>query len=413
MNHTLRRDAETIIRQAISAVTPANAVGKALKDRSFPGRVYLVAAGKAAWKMADAAARTLGDALTAGVVVTKYGHVEHPLPRIACYEGGHPVPDEQGVAGTQAALDLTRDLQPEDTVLFLLSGGGSALFENPLIPLAELQSITDQMLAAGCDIVEINTARKRLSAVKGGKFAAWCAPAHVISIVLSDVLGDPLDMIASGPTAPDCSTCEQALTVIRRYHIQISAQAEACLRTETPKELPDAEAQIIGSVRELCRAAAKSAEALGYESFVLTDQLCCEAREAGSFLGSILKSHTGSRKSVAFIAGGETVVHLTGNGIGGRNQELALAAAPLIEGIPGAAVFSVGSDGTDGPTDAAGGYTDGDTQAALHAVGISVFDVLQRNDAYHALKAVDGLIFTGPTGTNVNDVSVALLRAES
>ena len=166
-------------------------------------------------------------------------------------------------------------------------------------------------------------------------------------------------------------------------------------------------------MRELCRAAAKSAEALGYESFVLTDQLCCEAREAGSFLGSILKSHTGSRKSVAFIAGGETVVHLTGNGIGGRNQELALAAAPLIEGIPGAAVFSAGSDGTDGPTDAAGGYTDGDTQAALHAVGISVFDVLQRNDAYHALKAVDGLIFTGPTGTNVNDVSVALLRAES
>ena len=155
MNHTLRKDAETIIRQAISAVTPANAVGKALKDRSFPGRVYLVAAGKAAWKMADAAARTLGDALTAGVVVTKYGHVEHPLPRIACYEGGHPVPDEQGVAGTQAALDLTRDLQPEDTVLFLLSGGGSALFEKPLIPLAELQSITDQMLAAGCDIVEI------------------------------------------------------------------------------------------------------------------------------------------------------------------------------------------------------------------------------------------------------------------
>ena len=409
MNHTLRKDAETIIRQAISAVTPANAVGKALKDRSFPGRVYLVAAGKAAWKMADAAARTLGDALTAGVVVTKYGHVEHPLPRIACYEGGHPVPDEQGVAGTQAALDLTRDLQPEDTVLFLLSGGGSALFENPLIPLAELQSITDQMLAAGCDIVEINTARKRLSAVKGGKFAAWCAPAHVLSIVLSDVLGDPLDMIASGPTAPDRSTCEQALTVIRRYHIQISAQAEACLRTETPKELPDAEAQIIGSVRQLARAAADACRALGYTPVLLTDQLCCEARDAGSFIASILKTQANQGQKIAFLAGGETVVHLSGNGLGGRNQEMALAAAQGIAGIKNAAVICVGSDGTDGPTDAAGGYVDGDTRTALAEKGLSYAAMLENHDAYHALEAVDGLIKTGPTGTNVNDIAVALI----
>ena len=172
MNHTLRKDAVTIIRKAIDAVTPAYAVEKALKGRSFPGKVYLVAVGKAAWKMAEAAARTLGDTLTSGVVVTKYGHAEHALSRITCYEGGHPVPDAQGVAGTQAALELTRDLQQSDTVLFLLSGGGSALFEKPLIPLTELQSITDQMLAAGCDIVEINTVRKRLYGVKGGKFAA-------------------------------------------------------------------------------------------------------------------------------------------------------------------------------------------------------------------------------------------------
>ena len=409
MNHTLRKDAVTIIRKAIDAVTPAYAVEKALKGRSFPGKVYLVAVGKAAWKMAEAAARTLGDTLTSGVVVTKYGHAEHALSRITCYEGGHPVPDAQGVAGTQAALELTRDLQQSDTVLFLLSGGGSALFEKPLIPLTELQSITDQMLAAGCDIVEINTVRKRLSGVKGGKFAAWCAPAKVLSIVLSDVLGDPLDMIASGPTVPDRSTCEQALEAIRRYNIQISSEAEACLRKETPKSLPDAETVIIGSVRQLAKAAEDACQTLGYTPVLLTDQLCCEARDAGSFMASILKTHANQGQKTAFLAGGETVVHLSGNGLGGRNQEMALAAAQGIAGIQNAAVICVGSDGTDGPTDAAGGYVDGDTLAALAEKGLSYTSMMENHDAYHALEAVGGLIKTGPTGTNVNDIAVALI----
>ena len=409
MNHTLRKDAETIIRKAIDAVTPAYAVEKALKGRSFPGKVYLVAVGKAAWKMAEAAARTLGDTLTSGVVVTKYGHAEHALSRITCYEGGHPVPDAQGVAGTQAALELTRDLQQSDTVLFLLSGGGSALFEKPLIPLTELQSITDQMLAAGCDIVEINTVRKRLSGVKGGKFAAWCAPAKVLSIVLSDVLGDPLDMIASGPTVPDRSTCEQALEVIRRYNIQISSEAETCLRKETPKSLPDAETVIIGSVRQLAKAAEDACQTLGYTPVLLTDQLCCEAKDAGSFMASILKTHANQGQKMAFLAGGETVVHLSGSGLGGRNQEMALAAAQGIAGIQNAAVICVGSDGTDGPTDAAGGYVDGDTLAALAEKGLSYAAMMENHDAYHALEAVGGLIKTGPTGTNVNDIAVALI----
>ena len=409
MNHTLRKDAVTIIRKAIDAVTPAYAVEKALKGRSFPGKVYLVAVGKAAWKMAEAAAQTLGDTLTSGVVVTKYGHAEHALSRITCYEGGHPVPDAQGVAGTQAALELTRDLQQSDTVLFLLSGGGSALFEKPLIPLTELQSITDQMLAAGCDIVEINTVRKRLSGVKGGKFAAWCAPAKVLSIVLSDVLGDPLDMIASGPTVPDRSTCEQALEVIRRYNIQISSEAEACLRKETPKSLPDAETVIIGSVRQLAKAAEDACQTLGYTPVLLTDQLCCEAKDAGSFMASILKTHAHQGQKMAFLAGGETVVHLSGSGLGGRNQEMALAAAQGIAGIQNAAVICVGSDGTDGPTDAAGGYVDGDTLAALAEKGLSYTSMMENHDAYHALEAVGGLIKTGPTGTNVNDIAVALI----
>lgn len=413
MDASLRKDADQIIKESISVVLPDEAVRRTLESyHPGEGKTLLIAAGKAAWQMAKSAADTLPQ-LDGGIVITKYGHVKGPIAGIVCREAGHPVPDKNSFSATKEALALVADLEEKDTVIFLLSGGGSALFELPLTPEEELQDITRQLLASGADIVEMNTIRKRLSGVKGGRFAQACAPAKVLSIVLSDILGDPLDMIASGPANPDSSTCRQAVEIAEKYALHLSEEAMRLLREETPKSLSNVETHINGSVRELCRAAAKSAEALGYESFVLTDQLCCEAREAGSFLGSILKSHTGSRKSVAFIAGGETVVHLTGNGIGGRNQELALAAAPLIEGIPGAAVFSVGSDGTDGPTDAAGGYTDGDTQAALHAVGISVFDVLQRNDAYHALKAVDGLIFTGPTGTNVNDVSVALLRAES
>ena len=274
MNDVLRRDAETILRRAIAAVTPARAVGEALAGRSFPGRVYLAAVGKAAWRMADAAARALGGALTGGVVVTKYGHVEGEIPRVACHEGGHPLPDARGLAGTQAVLDMTRDLRPEDTVLFLLSGGGSALFEQPLIPLEELSAITGRLLAAGCDITEINTVRKRLSAVKGGKFARRCAPARVETIALSDVLGDPPDMIASGPTVPDPSTCAQALDVVRRFHIELSPAAERCLSMETPKALPDAVFRIVGNVKALCSAAADCCRELGYAPLLLTDRLC-------------------------------------------------------------------------------------------------------------------------------------------
>ena len=408
MNQKLRRDADTIIAASLKAVLPDEAVHRAL-ERFQPqgGRVLLVAAGKAAWQMAHAAVETLG-AVDGGVVVTKYGHVRGNISGVDCYEAGHPVPDEHSFSATEKALELVHGLTAEDTVLFLLSGGGSALFEKPLLPGAELQDITNQLLASGADIVEMNTIRKRLSAVKGGRFAQACAPAQVFSIVLSDILGDPLDMIASGPAAPDTSTCAQALAIAEKYHLQLSTRAKALLVRETPKTLDNVTTQITGSVRQLCTAAAAACRELGYDPILLTDRLCCEAREAGSFLGSIVRTHAGQGRRLAFLAGGETVVHLTGTGLGGRNQELALAAAPVLAGL-NAAVFSVGSDGTDGPTDAAGGYVDGDTAAALAANGLRVFDVLNKNDAYHALKRVDGLIVTGPTGTNVNDVAVALI----
>ena len=406
----MRAHAGAVVSAAIEAVLPDEAVRRALEGFApGGGRTVLVAAGKAAWRMANAAVNELGG-VDGGVVITKYGHAEGPIPGLECREAGHPTPDENSFAAAERVLELVRDLTAEDRVLFLLSGGASALFEKPLLPAAELRDITGQLLACGADIVEINTVRKRLSAVKGGRFALACAPARVFSVVLSDVLGDALDMIGSGPACPDSSTCAQARAVAEKYGLRLSAQARTLLDRETPKSLDNAESYITGSVRQLCAAAADACRSLGYEPVYLTDRLCCEARHAGSFLASILRSHAGAEKSLAFIAGGETVVRLTGRGLGGRNQELALAAAEGIAGLAGAAVFSVGSDGTDGPTDAAGGYADGDTAAALAARGLDIAAVLADNDAYHALAAVDGLIVTGPTGANVNDVAVALLR---
>ena len=411
MDKALRSHADQIVREAIKAVQPDAAVQRALKNMQFSGRLLLVAAGKAAWQMAKAASDCLGSRIEGGVVVTKYDHVMGPIANFVCFEAGHPVPDENSFRGTQAALDLVSGLTEKDTVLFLLSGGGSALFEKPLVSGEELRDITSQLLACGADIVEINTIRKRLSAVKGGRFAQMCRPAKVEAVVLSDILGDPLDMIASGPACPDSATAEDARNIRKKYALKMSEDAVRLLNVETPKILDNVHTQINGSVRELCSAAAESCRKLGYEPVLLTDQLCCQAKEAGSFLSSVLKTHVGDGKNLAFLAGGETVVKLTGHGLGGRNQEIALAAAAGIAGMKGAAVFSVGSDGTDGPTDAAGGYADGDTAGELLMQGLTVDSVLQDNDAYHALQKTGGLLITGPTGTNVNDVAVALLKA--
>jgi len=434
MNERLRADAEQIVRAAIEAVKPDAAVRRALENIELPegGKLLLVAAGKAAWQMADAAVKWLaadeggrGRKLDGGVAVTKYGHVMGEIPGVRCIEAGHPVPDENSFLGAEAVLELCGGLGEGDVVLFLLSGGGSALFEKPLVEPEALQDITKQLLACGADIVEINTIRKRLSAVKGGRFALHCAPARVESVILSDILGDPLDMIASGPAAADPSTCDQALAIVEKYGLRLSAAALELLGQETPKALDNVNTQVIGSVRELCGAAARAARALGYEPLFLTDCMDCEAREAGRFLAAVLRSHAGAGapagkgsagsgggaggRRLAFLAGGETVVHLTGTGRGGRNQEIALGAAEGLRGLREAAVISAGSDGTDGPTDAAGGYADGDTAAELEAAGFDIAKVLRGNDAYTALGAAGALIFTGPTGTNVNDITVGLI----
>lgn len=411
----IRKDADYIIERSISAVMPDPAVRRVLEGRVFgPGRVVLVSAGKAGWQMARAAGDVLGDRIDAGVVITKYGHVKGEIQNLQMFEAGHPVPDENSFRGTQAALDLVSPLSGDDTVIFLLSGGGSALFEKPLIEPDELFRLTDELLSGGANIRAINTIRKRMSAVKGGRFAKACAPASVLSIILSDIIGDPLDMIASGPAYPDSSSSEEAISAAEKYHLTLTGRMRELLSADLPQRIDNVQTYVTGSVRELARSAAGAAASLGYRPMILTDTLDCEAAEAGRFLSAIARSHQDTDESLAFIAGGETVVHLRGKGKGGRNQEIALSAAPGISGLRQTAVFSIGSDGTDGPTDAAGGYVDdgtlGEIRSGAKATIQEAESALADNNSYPLLKKTGGLIMTGPTGTNVNDVSVLLIK---
>jgi len=405
-----------MIKNIIADNMPRQAVEVALKEHEFSGRIYMVAIGKAAWTMAKTASDFLGDRLEKGIVVTKYDHSQGALPRIDIYEAGHPVSDENTISATHECVKLAKGLTDQDELLFLVSGGGSALFEKPLdgLTLEDFKDVTTQLLASGADIVEMNMVRKRFSSVKAGRFAQLAAPAQVFAVILSDVLGDRLDSIASGPAVPDKSSVEDAQKVVEKYNLELTEQQRKYMLVETPKEIDNVEIVITGSVRTLCESAAKTAKELGYTPFVLTTLMNCEAAEAGRLLSTIAADTQNGRNSFskpcAIITGGETVVTLKGKGKGGRNQELALAAAKGIAELDQTLVFSLGSDGTDGPTDAAGGITDGKTVANLKKQGIDIDKILADNDAYHALKAIDGLIITGPTGTNVNDVTVILCR---
>lgn len=412
----MKTDAEKIMQDALAAVLPDAAVKRALHKHQIDGSCYVIAIGKAAYRMATAANEVLAGKVKAGLIVTKYGHGGLLLPGFEQVEAGHPVPDENALLGAEKALTMVQDVTARDTVVFLVSGGGSALFESPLpgVSLADIADITRQLLACGADIVEINTIRKHLSAVKGGRFAVACAPARVLTIVLSDVLGDSLDSIASGPAYPDASTSEEALAIISKYRLHVSEEMQAALQQETPKTLDNVVSEITGNVRILCDATAKAAEAQGYRPLLLTTTLCCEAREAGSFVASIAAEIQASghpaKPPCAVILGGETVVRIRGNGKGGRNQELALASAFGIAGLKDVLIFSVGSDGTDGPTDAAGGMVDGGFMQRCKEADHDPAAYLENNDSYTLLQAMDALIMTGPTGTNVNDLVVALVR---
>lgn len=436
----MREDARGIVEAALAAVEPAAAVRRHLRrdgDRlEAGGRVYdlaayerilVVGAGKASAPMAAAVEEVLGDRVSGGDVVVKYGH-GGPTERVVVHEAGHPVPDGAGVDGAGAVLSRLDGADEGTLVLCLLSGGGSALLVHPAagIELEDLQATNELLLACGASIDEINTLRKHLSSVKGGQLARRAAPAALLTLVLSDVVGDPLDTIASGPTAPDTTTFADCSSIVRRYDLADALPGSVLARLragpdgevgETPKAddplFERVHHVIVGNNDQAVRAAAAEAERRGYAPCVLSTVMQGETREVARAHAAIAREAATSGRPVSapacILSGGETTVTVKGDGKGGRNQEFALAAALDLAGSAGILVCAFGTDGTDGPTDAAGAVADGDTLARAAQRELSVREHLDRNDAYTLFDALDDLIVTGPTQTNVMDLYLFLL----
>ncbi len=436
---TLREDGTAIFRAALEAVDPAAAIRRHLKregdrlrvgDRSYDlarlRRVLVVGAGKAGAPMAAAVEEVLGDRITTGVVAVKVGH-GGPTRVVRVREAAHPVPDAAGLAAATEVLDLVRGATADDLVIALISGGGSALLPLPVpgITLEEKQQVTKQLLASGATIQEVNAVRKHISAVKGGQLARAAAPARVLTLVLSDIIGDPLDAIASGPTAPDRTTFSQALAILERYGIRESVppavrgylEAGAAGRVpETPKPgeplFGRVQHHIVANNSQALETAAAAATDRGYRTLILASGIHGEAREVAKVLAALLLEVRATGHPIeppcCLVAGGETTVIVRGQGKGGRNQEMALAAALHLDGTEGVLFFSAGTDGTDGPTDAAGAFSDGQTVSRGRAVGLEAARHLAENDAYPFFRALSDLIVTGPTRTNVMDVHLLL-----
>lgn len=409
MPRDLRSDCLEIATYSIGENMPEKATLEALERLDMGDRITCLAVGKAAWHMAKAAAAALEDRIARGIIITKTGHLKEDMPRFYAMEAGHPIPDDRSLKAGALALSLASSLDEQDHLLVLLSGGGSSLMESlmPGIGLDDLISINRALLESGAPIEDINVVRKRLSMVKAGRLALAASPARVTTLTLSDVVGNDLEAVASGPTMPDRATREQAYMIADKNRLYLNRAMKEAMDVETPKTLTLSETISVGDVTRLCFAARERAMALGYETTVLTSSLRCEAKEAGSFLASIGQCHAG-KGARAFILGGETVVHIRGGGLGGRNQELALAAAIGIRDLNGVALASIGSDGTDGPTDSAGGVVDGQSFLRMLETGIDPRKALENNDSNRALRASGDLVDIGPTGTNVNDLVVML-----
>ncbi len=404
---SMKQDALDIATCAVRAADPYRTTCEALK-RYLPwdGAFTVFSIGKAAVPMARAAADTLGGRIRKGLAVTKYGHTgDFASPYFDVIEAAHPVSDENSVKAAETALAVADGLGENDTVVVLLSGGGSALFEKSTVPSEVQREITKKLLARGAEIGEINAVRRRISAVKGGKFAARCYPAKVITFALSDVLNDDKSVIASGITVPDDTPDDFVKEVADKYLYDIDSSVTEALYKKQDLTLNDGGYHFVGNIDLLCGAAKMRAEALGYDAEIVSKALTGEAREQARLIIAAVPENPGKR---AYVYGGETTVTLTGKGLGGRNQEMALAAAIALRGREHIAFLSVGSDGTDGPTDAAGGIADGATCEKMRAAGVSPEAALADNDSYRALKACGDLIVTGPTGTNVNDLTLIL-----
>ena len=429
------RIVEEIYYAAIKAVEPYNAVlsqkekiRKVYEEGNF-NKLFVVGFGKASPSMAMAIEDNFSEVITEGVIVTKYGHTKRNLKSvIKVYEAGHPLPDENGLKATEKIKNLLSAADEKTMVLCLISGGGSSLLVAPVdgIDLASKREINSLLLNSGAEIEEINTVRKHLSKVKGGRLAELAYPAKVLSLIISDVIGDKIDVIASGPTAPDPSTYEDAIEVLKKYNLwkkipqnikEVLEKGRKGLVHETPKRdskiFEKVENIIVGSNKIALRSAKKKAEEMGFETEILTFELKGEAREAGRWLAEkavrFLNSKGRNRK-ICLLSGGETTVSVKGNGTGGRNMEFALSFAMEIEGKNGITLLSAGTDGTDGPTDAAGAIVDGETIKKAKRMGINPGAYLKKNDSYNFFKKVGGLFITGPTGTNVMDIQVVILE---
>jgi glycerate 2-kinase len=420
----LRRHALAIFQASLAAADPEAAVERHLSKQKLRQyrRIFVVGAGKAGASMAKAAERVIGDRITAGLINVKDGHTL-PLERIELNECGHPVPDERGVEGARRIAAIAEEAGEDDLVVCLISGGASALLPAPVPPitLEEKQAVTKLLLASGANIHEINAVRKHISAIKGGQLARLAAPARVEALLLSDVIGDDLDVIGSGPTAPDGSTFADAIGILEKYGIldkvpptvrkRLTAAAQ-----ETPKPgavlFRNVRNTVVGSNRLALNAAAAKAKELGYRTLILASEIEGETREVARMHAAIARQIVSAGQPVArpacIVTGGETTVTLRGDGLGGRNQEFVLAAAIDIAKLPGVVVLSAGTDGTDGPTDAAGAVADGQTlNRNPHARRY-----LDANDSYHYFEALGDLVKTGPTNTNVMDVHLILVGEE-
>ncbi len=425
-----------VMEAALRAVDPGEAVQAQLRrqgeilwvgERAFDlaryERIFVVGAGKAGAPMTQAVEAVLGDRITAGLVNVKYGYTL-PTKTVILNEAGHPIPDEGGVSGARRIADLLAGAGGDDLVICLISGGGSALMSLPAegITLADMQALTDALLKAGATINEINSLRKHLEVMKGGRLARLAHPAQVVSLILSDVVGNPLDVIASGPTVADTSTFSDAYAVLEHYGLveTVPGSIVEALRAgmagsaaETPKPGAPLFAQthnvIVASNDIAARAAQKEAESLGFSTLLLSTYVEGEAREVAKVLAAIAKEivHSGAPLSApaCAIVGGETTVTVRGEGKGGRNQEMALMAAIGIEGLERVSIACLATDGTDGPTDASGALADGQTVSRAREMGLDPWTYLSRNDAYRFFAPLGDLLMTGPTNTNVNDLA--------
>jgi glycerate 2-kinase len=435
----LRADAMTIFRAALEAVEPERAVlshlerdgdilvaGGERMELPERGRVFVVGAGKAAGPMAAAVEKVLGNQIAEGAVVTRYGH-GYPLAKVRLLEAGHPVPDEKGVAAAGEIIGILERAGDDDLVVCLLSGGGSALLPAPPegIPLADKMAVTRLLLECGAGIGDINAVRKHLSRLKGGGLARLAGPARLLTLILSDVVGDPLEVIASGPTASDPTTFADALAVLDRYGLRVEVPGSVLRRLERgaaggiPETLKPGDPAfdrcrnlLVGNNAMAVAAAAHSAEGLGYRTLILSTTITGETRHVAAVHGAMAREIVASGHPLpppaCLISGGETTVTVRGNGRGGRNQEFVLAAALEIRGLPGVLVFSAGTDGTDGPTEAAGAMADGTTVERAQRAGFDPIRHLENNDAYPLFSILGDLVITGPTHTNVMDLRLVL-----